>query len=117
MIEMIHFLVILITELVHIRTNFQAIHFDVPTTCHDLRHLEFTLNRMLPDDLRLYNISEAPKGTAEQESNGRFDFWCLLLFEAINSLLDLRSVYKLLSFLKQHIHLRQTLSILINCSI
>ena len=44
----------------------QAIHFDLPEPCEDLTHLEFTLNRMLPDDVRVFNISSAPLGTEEQ---------------------------------------------------
>ena len=44
----------------------QAIHFDLPEPCSDLTHLEFTLNRMLPDDVRVFNMSAAPLGTQNQ---------------------------------------------------
>lgn len=49
----------------------QAIHFDVwnQAPCEDLRRLEFTLNRMLPDDVRLFNISSVPTGKPFQETN------------------------------------------------
>lgn len=50
----------------------QAIHFDVwhQPPVDDLRHLEFSLNRMLPDDVRLFNISSVPRGKANQERIG-----------------------------------------------
>lgn len=44
----------------------QAIHFDLPEPCSDLTHLEFTLNRMLPDDVRVFNVSAAPLGNQNQ---------------------------------------------------
>ena len=44
----------------------QAIHFDLPQPCDNLVHLEFTMNRMLPDDVRMFNISAAPPGTRNQ---------------------------------------------------
>lgn len=44
----------------------QAIHFDLPQPCEDVLHLEFTMNRMLPDDVRLFNMTAVPLGTAMQ---------------------------------------------------
>jgi tRNA pseudouridine38-40 synthase len=44
----------------------QAVHFDLPQPCDDLKFLEFTLNRMLPNDVRVYNIAPVPLGTANQ---------------------------------------------------
>ena len=46
----------------------QAIHFDVwnQAVCEDLPHLEYCLNRMLPDDVRIFNVSAAPLGKTEQ---------------------------------------------------
>jgi tRNA pseudouridine38-40 synthase len=40
----------------------QAIHFDVwnQPACEDLPRLEYEMNRMLPDDVRLFNISSVP---------------------------------------------------------
>lgn len=37
----------------------QAIHMDLPPV-DDLKKLEFVLNRLLPDDIRLFNLSTAP---------------------------------------------------------
>lgn len=48
----------------------QAVHFDLPEAYDDLKHLEFTLNRMLPDDVRLFNIAAVPLGTQEQVQYG-----------------------------------------------
>ena len=50
----------------------QAIHFDVwnQAVCEDLRHLEYCLNRMLPDDVRIFNISSIPLGKTEQVQIG-----------------------------------------------
>ena len=42
----------------------QAIHFDIDNKIinnfNDMKHLEYTMNRMLPDDLKLYNMTTAP---------------------------------------------------------
>lgn len=58
---------------VHARGN--CVHFDIPDTRWplpwSLQDLEFKLNRYLPDDIRVYNISTAPGGTAEEESHGQ----------------------------------------------
>jgi len=58
----------------------QAIHFDLPldisATYQDqvsLDRLEYSLNRILPDDIRIYNISLAPLGNSEQVRDG--DLW------------------------------------------
>ena len=48
----------------------QALHFDLPKACEDLKYLEFQMNRMLPDDVRVFNISEAPRGTEHQVRDG-----------------------------------------------
>lgn len=48
----------------------QAIHFEIPEPCNDLEKLEYTINRMLPDDVKLFNISNMPIGTPEQEIAG-----------------------------------------------
>jgi hypothetical protein len=48
----------------------QALHFDLPKPCDDLKYLEFTLNRMLPDDVRLFNIADVPLGTLLQVQQG-----------------------------------------------
>ena len=40
----------------------QTIHFDLPKEILvDCKNLQFTLNRMLPDDLKVYNLSFAPE--------------------------------------------------------
>ena len=44
----------------------QAIHFDLNVCDIDCRRLEYTLNRMLPDDVKLYNISIAPTRELER---------------------------------------------------
>jgi tRNA pseudouridine38-40 synthase len=46
----------------------QAIHFDLPLELSEAEasNAMFTLNRMLPDDIRLYNLTMAPLGTPEQ---------------------------------------------------
>lgn len=51
----------------------QALHFDLPQPCDDLRYLEFAMNRMLPDDVRVFNISAAPAGTVNQTRDD--DLW------------------------------------------
>lgn len=42
----------------------QAIHFDIDNKIinnfNDMKHLEYTMNRMLPDDLKLSNMTTAP---------------------------------------------------------
>ena len=38
----------------------QAIHFDVDTPIPNLNKFEFTMNQLLPDDVRLYNVTTAP---------------------------------------------------------
>jgi tRNA pseudouridine38-40 synthase len=48
----------------------QVVHFDLPQPAADLRKLEYTLNRMLPDDIRLYNMSVVPPGNKEQVAKG-----------------------------------------------
>jgi tRNA pseudouridine38-40 synthase len=44
----------------------QAIHFDVEKPIENIQNFEFTMNRVLPDDIRIYNVSIAPGGTPEQ---------------------------------------------------
>lgn len=58
----------------------QAIHFDLPldisATYQDqfnLDKLEYSLNRIFPDDIRIYNITLAPLGNADQVRDG--DLW------------------------------------------
>eukprot|EP00596_Hydrurales_sp_CCMP1899_P004210 CAMPEP_0119046234 /NCGR_PEP_ID=MMETSP1177-20130426/45275_1 /TAXON_ID=2985 /ORGANISM="Ochromonas sp, Strain CCMP1899" /LENGTH=251 /DNA_ID=CAMNT_0007019109 /DNA_START=294 /DNA_END=1049 /DNA_ORIENTATION=+ len=48
----------------------QAVHFDLPKACDDLQNLEFTLNRMLPDDVRLFGMAAVPMGTQQQVQQG-----------------------------------------------
>ena len=44
----------------------QAIHFDVEKPIENIQNFEFTMNRVLPDDIRIYNVTLAPSGTPEQ---------------------------------------------------
>ena len=59
-----------------VHSNGQAIHFDVTdnimntitSSSNDgIKHLEYTLNRMLPDDIKLYNMSIAPFSTINSD--------------------------------------------------
>lgn len=58
---------------VHARGN--CVHFDIPETHWPLpitlADFEFKLNRYLPSDVRVRNISIAPRGTAGEESQGK----------------------------------------------
>lgn len=52
----------------------QAIHFDLfnnEAGIDDYKKLQKILNRLLPDDIAIHNITAAPAGTAEQVSEGR----------------------------------------------
>ena len=44
----------------------QALHFDLPEPCDNLELLQFSMNRMLPDDVRVFNVSAVPPGTEQQ---------------------------------------------------
>ena len=44
----------------------QALHFDLPEPCDNLELLQFSMNRMLPDDVRVFNVSAVPPGTKQQ---------------------------------------------------
>lgn len=51
----------------------QAVHFDVPAStapcnAHQLKHLEFVLNQMLPEDVRISHIGAAPLHTFPRPS-------------------------------------------------
>ena len=48
----------------------QTIHFDIPFA-EDPSQLEYVMNRLLPDDVRLYNVAFAPLGTPEQVMVGQ----------------------------------------------
>lgn len=44
----------------------QALHFDLETLPEILGDFEYSINRMLPDDVKLFNLSLAPPGTPDQ---------------------------------------------------
>lgn len=44
----------------------QAIHFDLPNADTDLGELTYVMNQMMPEDVRVWNMSLAPPCTAEQ---------------------------------------------------
>lgn len=47
----------------------QVVHFDLESDLvSDLKNFMFNFNRMLPSDIRIYNLSHAPIGTLDQES-------------------------------------------------
>ena len=48
----------------------QGVHFDLNHEVEDLAQLQKSLNQMLPDDVRLYNISLAPKEKSETSRIG-----------------------------------------------
>lgn len=46
----------------------QVIHFDLPPdSLKDFDTFEYKINRLLPDDVKLYNVTFAPYGKVEQE--------------------------------------------------
>lgn len=55
-----------------VHANGQAIHFDIPADynigCLDL--FESAVNRLLPPTIKIYNVSKAPPGNAEQRRTG-----------------------------------------------
>ena len=44
----------------------QVIHFDIPSILHNPNQFEYSINRLLPDDIKLYNTSIAPPGNPSQ---------------------------------------------------
>lgn len=48
-----------------VHSHGQAIHIDLPNIM-DPDHFEYSMNRLLPNDIKLYNVSLAPLGNAEQ---------------------------------------------------
>lgn len=41
----------------------QVIHFDTPSPITDIPKFEYTINRLLPDDIRMFNVSLSPGGS------------------------------------------------------
>jgi tRNA pseudouridine38-40 synthase len=44
----------------------QVIHFDIPSLLYETNQFEYSINRLLPDDIKLYNTSIAPLGNPSQ---------------------------------------------------
>ena len=65
----------------------QAIHFDVPAVISDVAHFEHSFNRMLPGDVRIFNLTAAPPGNQLQRSVGE-------PFHAIKSAVGKLYVYR-----------------------
>lgn len=65
----------------------QAIHFDVPTFISDVAHFEHSFNRMLPGDVRIFNLTAAPPGNKVQQLAGE-------PFHAIKSAVGKLYVYR-----------------------
>lgn len=51
-----------------VHSHGQAVHFDAPKLVEDVEQLQYSLNRILPDDIRIYNVSHCPLGTPDQIS-------------------------------------------------
>mmetsp|Transcript_3721 Transcript_3721/g.5089 ORF Transcript_3721/g.5089 Transcript_3721/m.5089 type:complete len:266 (+) Transcript_3721:219-1016(+) len=65
----------------------QTIHFDVPNIIDDIEHFQYTFNRMLPSDIRIYNLTTAPPGNEHQQRIGE-------PFHAIKSATGKLYIYK-----------------------
>lgn len=52
----------------NVHANGQVIHFDSPSLI-DIQHFEYSMNRILPNDIRLFNVTSAPLGNSEQIKN------------------------------------------------
>lgn len=67
----------------------QAFHFDLfdHEVLTDFKHLEFSLNRMLPTNIRVFNITTAPWGDHRQVRAGE-------LFHATGSAIAKRYIYR-----------------------
>jgi tRNA pseudouridine38-40 synthase len=48
-----------------VHSHGQAVHIDLPQIM-DPGHFEYSMNRLLPNDIKLYNVTLAPPGNAEQ---------------------------------------------------
>lgn len=45
----------------------QVIHFDTPKLIENISKFEYTINRLLPDDIRMFNVSISPGGSPNDE--------------------------------------------------
>lgn len=76
---------------VGVHASGQVMHVDVPEEASqalsEFSRLEFSINMMLPRDVRIYNLSYAPLGSNEQVSAGK-------CFHSCSSAIGKRYVYK-----------------------
>lgn len=52
----------------------QAIHFDSPKPIQDLQNFEFTMNLILPTDIRIFNVSVAPPYYGKKDKS-KLEMW------------------------------------------